>query len=249
MLKHGTVSGNIGRVGMQLLISVTSVAEAQVAWRGGAQIIDIKNPAEGALGTAPISALHDVCATLPPDRPISAALGDSSAPAGTLALAAYGAATLGAHYLKVGLLTANPDDAITLLKEVQRSARLANPLCRLVGVGYGDASLVGALSWQLLPEIAQEAQLWGCMIDTALKDGRTLFDHCREQDLGDWLASCRRVGLRGALAGSLGITDVNVLRRLDPDIVGFRGAACRGDRSDGRVDEALVAALRDELIS
>ncbi len=242
-------SGNEERFGMQLLISVTSVAEAQVALRGGAQIIDIKNPAEGALGTASVSALHEVCATLPSDRPVSAALGDSTAPAGTLALAAYGAARLGAHYLKVGLLTASPDDAIILLEDVQRSARLANPHCRLVGVGYGDAPLVGALSWRLLPEIAQEAQLWGCMIDTALKDGRTLFDHCREQDLANWLADCRRAGLHGALAGSLGVANAILLRRLDPDIVGFRGAVCRGDRSNGRVDEALVAALRDELVS
>ncbi len=242
-------SGNVEKIGMQLLISVTSIAEAQVALRGGAQIIDIKNPAEGALGAASVSALHDVCGTLPPDQPISAALGDSNAPVGTLALAAYGAAGLGARYLKVGLLTASPNDAIILLKEVQRSARLANPLCRLVGVGYGDASLVGALSWRLLPEIAQEAQLWGCMIDTAIKDGRTLFDHCCEHDLRNWLADCRRAGLRGALAGSLGIADGIVLRRLDPDIVGFRGAVCRGDRSNGQVDEALVAALFDELVS
>lgn len=233
---------------MQLLISVTSVAEAQVALRGGAQIIDLKNPAEGALGAAAVSALHDVCATLPPDQPISAALGDSTAPAGTLALAAYGAAKLGAHYLKVGLLTANPNDAIILLKEVQRSIHLANPNCRLVGVGYGDASLVDALPWQMVPEIAQEAQLWGCMIDTAIKDGRTLFDHCREQDLRDWLADCRGAGLRCALAGSLGIGDAMALRRLAPDIVGFRGAACQGDRSNGRVDETLVTGLLDKLV-
>lgn len=234
---------------MQLLISVTSGAEAQAALRGGAQIIDIKNPAEGALGTASVCALHEVCDTLSSVRLVSAALGDSNVPVGTLALAAYGAAGLGAHFLKVGLLTASPVDAIILLKEVQRSARLANPDCRLVGVGYGDAASVDALSWRLLPEIAQEVQLWGCMIDTALKDGRTLFDHCNEQELQNWLADCHRAGLRGALAGSLGIADTASLRRLDPDIVGFRGAVCRGGRSHGQVDEALVAELYEGLFS
>jgi hypothetical protein len=238
---------------MQLLISVTSAAEAQVALRGGADIIDVKNPAEGALGAASVFALHDVCATLThsgtglPDRPISAALGDSGAPTGTLALAAYAAASLGAHFVKVGLLTGSTDHAIIILKEVQRSMLLANPRCRLVAVGYGDGALVGALSWRLLPEIAQELQLWGCMIDTALKDGRTLFDHCREQDLRGWLANCHRAGLQGALAGSLGINEVPALRRLAPDIVGFRGAACRGDRRGGQVDETLVAGLHDAL--
>ncbi len=234
---------------MRLLISVTSVSEAQAALRGGAHIIDIKNPAEGALGTASVSALHDVCSTLPPDCPVSAALGDSAAPTGTLAMAAYAAASLGAHFVKVGLLTDNYNDAIMLLKEVQRSILLANPLCRLVAVGYGDGALVGALHWQSLPEIAQELQIWGCMIDTALKDGRTLFDHCREQDLGDWLTTCHRAGLHGALAGSLGIDDIPAVRRLDPDIVGFRGAACHGDRSSGHVDETMVANLYEKLFS
>ena len=232
---------------MQLLISVTSVAEAQVALRGGTEIIDIKNPAEGALGTASVSALHDVCNTLPPDHPVSAALGDSAAPTGTLAMAAYAAASLGAHFVKVGLLTATSNDAIILLEDVQRSIHLANPLCRLVAVGYADGALVGALPWQSLPEIGQELQLWGCMIDTALKDGRTLFDHCREQELQEWLAACHRAGLQGALAGSLGLDDVPALRRLDPDIAGFRGAACRGDRSTGQVDETLVANLHQKL--
>ncbi|MFW6184548.1 MAG: (5-formylfuran-3-yl)methyl phosphate synthase, partial [Chloroflexota bacterium] len=47
---------------MQLLISVTSVAEARAALRGCAHIIDVKNPGEGALGVAAIAVLRDVCA-------------------------------------------------------------------------------------------------------------------------------------------------------------------------------------------
>ncbi len=234
---------------MQLLISVTSAAEAQAALRGGAHIIDIKNPAEGALGAATVSALQDVHATLPPDCPVSAALGDSTTPTGTLALAAYAAASLGAHFVKVGLFTANTKDTVIILQEIAHSIRLADPLCRLVAVGYGDGAEVGALSWELLPEIGQDLQLWGCMIDTAQKDGRTLFDHCREQDLKNWIAECRRAGLHAALAGSLGADDAPVLRRLQPDIVGFRGAACHGDRSSGRVDEALVTNLREKLFA
>lgn len=234
---------------MRLLISVTSVTEAQAALRGGAHIIDVKNPAEGALGTASVSALHDVCATLPPDCPISAALGDSAAPTGTLALAAYAATTMGAHFLKVGLLTTNVKDAVIILQEIRNSIRLANPLCRLVAVGYGDGAALGALSWQLLPQIAQELPLWGCMIDTIHKDGRTLFDHCQEQDLKKWLAECRSAGLQTALAGSLGLDDVPALQRLQPDIAGFRGAACRGDRRSGQVDETLVANLYEKLFS
>jgi uncharacterized protein (UPF0264 family) len=86
------------------------------------------------------------------------------------------------------------------------------------------------------------------MIDTALKDGRRLFDYCDEPDLARWLAECRQLGLLGALAGSLTPADLPAIARLQPDVVGFRGAACAGDRVNGRVTAELVAALRARLV-
>jgi (5-formylfuran-3-yl)methyl phosphate synthase len=38
---------------MRLMISVVSAAEARKALLGGAEILDIKNPAEGSLGAQP----------------------------------------------------------------------------------------------------------------------------------------------------------------------------------------------------
>jgi len=232
---------------MKLLISVTSAAEARAAIHGGADIIDVKNPAEGALGAASVAALRDVCALLPPSRVGSAALGESNSAPGALALAAYGAASLGAYYVKLGLRTADPAQAINLLQLIQTSLNLANPDCALIAVGYADAADIGALAWQLLPEIARAAQIKGCMIDTALKDGRRLFDHCSEPALARWIAECRTAGRLCALAGSLSQADLPALRRLHPDVAGFRGAACRGDRVNGQVEAELVAVLRAGL--
>ena len=59
------------------------------------------------------------------------------------------------------------------------------------------------------------------------------------------MALCREAGLLCALAGSLRASDVPRLRELAPDIVGFRGAACRGGRRDGRVDRDAVLRLKD----
>ena len=233
---------------MQLLISVTDAAEARAALQGGADIVDVKNPAEGALGAAPVAALRDVGAILPPQHALSAALGESMSQPGALALAAYGAAALGARYLKVGLRTADPDEAVALLRMLQAAARLAHRPGGLIAVGYADAARVGALSWTLLPEIAQAARITGCMIDTAVKDGQGLFHHCDAPALAHWLQTCRDAGLLCALAGALRAADLPMLRRLRPDVAGFRSAACRGDRVAGRVDAALVAALRTALI-
>lgn len=234
---------------MQLLISVTSSKEAQAALQGGADIVDLKNPAEGALGAAAVTALRDVCALLPPGTITSAALGESTSEPGVLALAAYGAATFGVSYVKLGLRTADPTAAIALLQQIQAGLRLANPACALIAVGYADAAEIGALPWRLLPEVAHAARIKGCMIDTALKDGRCLFDHCSEPALAQWLVECREAGLLSALAGSLRLADLPILRRLAPDVAGFRGAACRGDRVNGQVEADRVAALRAELVN
>ncbi len=233
---------------MQLLISVATAEEVGAALQGGADIIDVKNPAAGALGAAPVAVLRDVCALLPSDRLSSAALGESDSAPGALALAAYGAATLGVGYVKLGLRTAQPDEAITLLQTIQTGVQLANPTCGLIAVGYADASKIGALSWQLLPEIARAAGIAGCMIDTAIKDGHHLFDYCTEPNLKQWLADCRRAGLLCALAGALTLAELPALRRLSPDVVGFRGAACVRDRVNGQVKSELVAQLRAGLL-
>lgn len=232
---------------MKLLISVTSDEEARAAIAGGANIIDVKNPAEGALGTASVAALRDVCAILPANRLGSAALGDSGSTPGVLALAAYGAATFGVHYVKLALGRIRPEAAVKLLRILQDNLRLANPDCALIAVGYADGAEVEALPWQLLPEISRAAQIKGCMIDTALKDGRKLFDHCDETALAGWIAECRQAGLLCALAGSLQATDLPALRRLSPDVVGFRGAACRGDRVHGQIEVDLVTVLQKGL--
>jgi uncharacterized protein (UPF0264 family) len=233
---------------MRLLISVTDAVEAHAALEGGADIIDVKNPAEGALGAASVGALHDIRPLLPPDRPLSAALGESGAQPGVLALAAYGAAACGAAYVKVGLRAGDPGEALALLRTVRRAAHHANPACILVAVGYADAARIGALPWAMLPELARAARIGGCMIDTAVKDGRGLFDYCDVPALAGWLAECRAAGLRCALAGALREADLPALCRLRPDIAGFRGAACIGDRVSGRVDAGRVAALRAAFV-
>lgn len=232
---------------MKLLISVTTTTEIEPALQGGADIVDVKNPAEGALGAAPVTVLHGLAGLLPPGRLASAALGESDSSTGVLALAGYAAAVLGARYVKVGLRLGDADQAIQLLQAVQSAAHLANPRCSLIAVGYADAARIGAVSWQSLFEIAHQAQVAGCMIDTGLKDGRRLFDYCDEPALERWLADCRRLGLLAALAGSLSPADLPAIARLRPDVVGFRGAACAGDRVNGRVTAELVAALRAGL--
>ena len=78
---------------MKLLVSVVSADEARIAAAAGADIVDVKNPAEGSLGApspAVIAAVRDAVGA---ERPVSAAIGDMPNLPGTAALAALGASS------------------------------------------------------------------------------------------------------------------------------------------------------------
>ncbi len=89
---------------MRLLVSVVDAAEARLAVAGGADIVDVKNPAEGSLGAPEPGTLTRVRDAVPADVPLSVAIGDLPSLPGTAALAALGAARCGAAYVKVGLM-------------------------------------------------------------------------------------------------------------------------------------------------
>jgi uncharacterized protein (UPF0264 family) len=96
----------------------------------------------------------------------------------------------------------------------------------------------------VLPAAAAAAGADGCMIDTAEKRGSTLFSELSADELAEFVARCRAAGLLCALAGSLREEHVPQLAELGPDIIGFRGAVCRGDRVGGRVDADSVRRLK-----
>ena len=125
---------------MKLLVSVADAHEARVAVRGGVDIVDVKNPAEGALGAPAPATIAQVRDTVPPERPVSAAIGDLPDLPGTAALAALGAAHSGAAYVKVGLWgTSTEDEAVAVLRAV-REAVDGGPT--VIAAAYADAERV-----------------------------------------------------------------------------------------------------------
>ena len=231
---------------MDLLISVVDEAEVGPAVAGGADIVDVKNPREGSLGANFPHVIRRVRELTPPAVPVSVAIGDVPNLPGMAALAAAGAAGCGVQFVKVGLL--GPRDhveAFAVLSAVCRAARDEAPDVRVIATAYADARATGSLPPGELPAVAAAAGADGCMIDTAGKGQVTLLGEMAAADLERFVTRCREAGLYCALAGSLRASDVPRLRELAPDIVGFRGAACRGGRRDGRLDGDAVLRLKE----
>lgn len=235
---------------MRLLVSVTDADEALAAVRGGAHLIDVKNPGEGALGAGAPATIRAVRRAVPAHLAVSAALGDMPALPGTAALAAVGAAAAGAGLVKVGLYGARtPAEALALLRGVREALSAFAPEVAPVACAYADALAIGALPPALLPEVAAAAGCAGAMVDTFTKGpGSSLFRHMPPAQAAAFLAACRAAGLMTALAGSLAGADLDLAASLGPDIVGIRAAACAsGDRKNGRVEAGAVAAALRRL--
>ena len=232
---------------MLLLISPINHEEALESIKGGADIVDVKNPKEGSLGANFPWVIKEIRELTPEDKLVSATLGDVPYKPGTVSLAAMGAHVCGADYIKVGLYgTKNYEEAVEVMENVVKTIKSQSDDTIVVAAGYADAERVGAVGPMEIPKIAKDAGCDLAMLDTAVKDGKTLFDHLSIEDLEQFVKEAQSYGLLTALAGSIKKDQLKLLADIGCDVVGIRGAACvGGDRNTGKIHHTAVAELKE----
>jgi hypothetical protein len=229
---------------MRLLVSPMNLEEARSALTGGADILDVKNPKEGSLGANFPWNIRAVAELAKGRVPVSATIGDLDYKPGTASLAALGAAFSGADYIKAGLLGAKTaDQAREMLEGIVRAVKDFDPQKKVVAAGYSDYERAGCLSPLLLAGAAKQAGAEVVMVDTAIKDGKSTFEFMSQGDLEEFVALGRGYGLEVAVAGNIGFQHLEMLLRIDPDILGVRGIVCGGDRSSS-IKAELVKRLK-----
>ncbi len=231
---------------MRLLVSVVDEAEAREAAAGGADIVDVKDPTAGALGMPTPRSLRNVRLAVARDVPISAALGDGPFEPAEAARRAAAAVVCGAAFVKIGLRDTSPGRATEIVRAVRRRVR---GTVHVIAAGFADWSRAGSPDPLDLPALARAGGASGCLIDTAVKDGRGLLSWMDRDALMSFVAACRMRDMLCAMAGSLTAEDLPGFAAIAPDLVGVRGAACVGDRVSGRVSRARVAVLVSALNS
>lgn len=218
----------------QLLVSVRSVVEARVALRNGAGLIDVKEPANGALGRADQTTIDGVVRCIAGRLPVSAAMGelDVDSPESL--------PSCGLSYVKFGLAGWRGSAWRRALRQVQR---LVAPDCRLVAVAYVDWRRAGSPSPEAVCDFACTHACGAFLLDTWEKDGSTLPDWLPSSRLRKLMDRCRQDGVAVALAGSLGLMEIERLRDLEPDWFAVRGAVCRGGVRSQSIDGRRVRRL------
>jgi len=227
---------------MQLLVSAASAADALAAVEGGADVVDAKNPAAGALGSVSSETLRRIVEAVDGARLVTAALGDARETA-SIREAACGFTSIGARLVKVGFAGVRlRAEVLTLATAAVRGAHDGDVEAGVVLVAYADAEHP-ALSAMDLLGVASETGAVGVLLDTADKNGPRLTDLVTPSWLADWVGQAHQARLRVAVAGRLRSSDLPMARRAGADIAGVRGAACDGGRN-GQVSARHVRDLR-----
>jgi uncharacterized protein (UPF0264 family) len=218
---------------MKLLVSVESLEESRVAVECGCRVLDIKNPKEGSLGANYPWVLKSIMDEFPNlEWETSATVGDLEHKPGTGSLAAYAVASLGLDYVKAGLYASTTyEQAVEMMTSIKRGVHMANPEARAVAAGFADWRRFGGLSTSDLVRAAADSSVDVVLIDTAIKDGKNLFDNMSFDELAEFVGLCRESKVTCALAGSIKLEHLDDLARIGPDLTGVRGALC-SDQSD-----------------
>ncbi len=216
-----------------MLASVVDAAEAELALKGGADIIDFADPLRGALGAVPIEALATGAEAIGRRLRVSAAIGDPPYEPETLVARAHALAKAGVDIVRLGA------DAGSLDRLEPALGALAREI-ELVAVLIADR----APDFDLILRLASIG-FKGVLLDAAEKSGKRLLDHFGPPRLEAFCALCRRVGLSSWLAGSLQAPDVPRLLLVEPSVLGFRSALCARGRRAGPLDPRRFALIRD----
>jgi uncharacterized protein (UPF0264 family) len=222
----------------RMLVSVRDVKEALAAAAAGADFIDLKDPAAGALGglaPASIGYIVRTLRALHAGVPISATIGDVPVERFDEILERVSnVAGCGVDFVKVGI-SSSPATA-PLLHALARCGASVVPVL-IADAGIDDALVDMALRSRAFPAL---------MVDTADKRGGSLLQRVPMASLAAFIASVRSHGALAGLAGALRADDVPALLELAPDFAGFRSAVCVGERA-GPLDAARVRELRMRL--
>ena len=230
---RATTSGVFGM--SHMLASVASLAEAGALVPLSIEILDLKNPAKGALGALDPQDVRAIVEAFPAQR-ISATVGDLPMHPDIIEGAVNAMAATDVDYVKVGFFDSG--DWLPVLEALKPISKQG---VRLVAVLFGDQNI----TLDALPAF-KDSGFHGVMVDTADKTHGGLL-HCRDLLwLKQFVSLGQSLGFLTGLAGSLSLEDIPILKPLGADYLGFRGALCQRDRA-GALDLSSAMRVRSAM--
>jgi len=200
------------------LASVNNLEDAILVNQHGADIIDLKEPSQGALGGLDLHQIHEIVDHLWESCVVSATVGDLDADVPLILDRIEAVADTGVDYVKVGMFSQQHIDKC--LPSFEYHARRG---VKIIAVCFADVDFNISHTIQL----CKKARLSGIMMDTAGKKSGSLLEHKTPEQLVQFVNAAKNNGLLTGLAGSLRAQDISALMPLKAHYLGFRTALCQ----------------------
>ena len=219
-----------------MLASVNSVAEALLVLDAAVDIIDLKQPALGALGALDIADVKRIVAAIDGRCPVSATIGDLPMQPDPVFDAVSAMAETGVDYIKIGFFPG--DDWPGTVKKLSGLSQSHALIAVLFADAQPDLSIMVLL---------KAAGFTGVMLDTMNKRQGSLTQVMATAELAHFVAQAKALQLLCGLAGSLRLADIPELLALNADYLGFRGALCREHDRVGQLNKQSVLAIKQAM--
>lgn len=219
-----------------MLASVNSVEEALLAFSANVNIIDLKQPALGALGALETDLVKTIVDEINGRCPVSATVGDLPMQPEIVYQAVRAMAETGVDYVKIGFFPGG--DWQGTIEQLATLPRTIN----LIAVLFADTQL----DFAVIDSLA-DAGFKGVMLDTMNKTSGPLTQAMAKTDLARFVQLVKDRQLLCGLAGSLRLKDIPELMPYQPDYLGFRGALCLAHNRTAQLNRSSIMQIKQAI--
>jgi len=218
-----------------LLVSVRAADEVAAALEGGADIIDVKEPAKGRQGDALLVGDEIEVVGFP-------AMGEWSPNAIT---EAHWHLELKLSYVKWGLAGYAPSPGWG--EDLLDTRRQLPVGMEMVAVAYADWERAKSVPPAEVVKFAKRFRFRAFLLDTWGKDGKSLLDFMKPTEIAELVESVKRVGTLASVGGSLRPEQLKQLKDVSPDYYAVRTSVCAAGKRDGVIDASRVKKWKDAI--
>jgi len=216
-----------------MLASVNSLEETRLILKTKVDIIDLKQPEQGALGALSIATVKEIVREVNQQKPVSATVGDLPMQAELIYDAVSAMIETGVDYVKIGFFPGGDwQSTLSRLSEINQQGH------KLIAVLFADTD----------PDIntiklLQQVGFHGVMLDTMNKANGSLSEVMNSVKISEFVHQAKSAQLLCGLAGSLKQQDIAGLLDMKADYLGFRGALCEKNIRTSKLDTNSINSI------
>ena len=221
----------------KLLASVRSLDESHIVLNASADILDLKEPQQGALGALDVEIVREITNRYKKKCPISATAGDLPPDPQILIRKIEELADANVDYIKIGFF----DETY-----FETCAGALRPLAQhhaLIGVLFADQ----LYDFEGPTRLLKNADFTGVMIDTIDKSRGSILQFTDMQTLDRFVTVAHDLSMLCGIAGSLTLSDIESFASLGADYLGFRTALCENSRRENPICAKATAEVAKKI--